>query len=663
MPTSTRPSLAACAGALLACCGCAFAADDAMPVAPTDLAQPLASLRTAPLIAVSSLGQSREGRDIPLITLGDPATRDANPALLIVAGLNGDHWIGTDVAVGVAKRLADEHAEALKTTTVYIVPRVNPDAAAAHTSSKVRASRERTTTSTDADHDRRADEDGPEDLNNDGMITQMRVKNPPAYLKATHVLDPDAEGLLREADESKGEVAVYAVLTEGLDNDDDGKFNEDAPGGVDLDMNFPNQWPEHQDGAGEYPLSEPESLALATFLLDHPRIEAVLAFGPHDTLTSMPQAGKMDVTGRAPLGIENDDKPAYERLSKAFKDVTGMNGAGDRDDKGSFWSWAYTQGNVWAFSTPVWARPDQIKREDEKKDEGDDAAPSRQRGGESGNAPARDGPSDADLRAMIAEYQAADDAKKAEMMASYNDLPPAVQARIMAMGQGGAGGGGGGDDDNAGPRASGPPRGARGGASAGGAGGGGSKKSDSDDAKWLALSKERGEGFVAWTPFNHPQLGEVEIGGFAPGFRMNPPASEVDRLVGEQTAFAAALIDELPRLTFDAPTVEKVGEGVYRVTVVARNGGKLPTASAMAVKSRTLQPLAMRMEGDEKTILAGDRVQRAASIAGGGHARFEWLVAGREGAAVTVTARSPLTGERKIAVPLRAATKDKEGAR
>ncbi len=639
MPRHSRPALAA----LIACAGLAFA----MPDAPTDTAAPISSLRTAPMTSVSTLGKSREGRDIPLITLGDPARRDSNPAILIVAGLNGDHWIGTDVALGVANTIAADHGDALRNTTVYIVPRANPDAAAAHTKGRsLRVSRPGTTTQVDSDTDRRLDEDGPEDLNRDGAITQMRVKNPPAYLKATHILDADNEGLLREADASKGEVAVYAVLTEGIDNDNDGAFNEDGPGAVDLDMNFPHLWPEHSDGAGEYALSEAESLALARFVLDHANIEAVLVFGPHDTLVAIPQSGKNDVTGRAPLGIENDDKPHYERLSKSFKEITGMSGSPDRDDKGAFWAWAYAQGGAWSFSTPVWVRADLIKRDGEKK-EGDEKPAATA----SSDAPAPEGPSDAELRAMIADFEAADDAGKAAMMAQYNTMSPAMQARIMAMAQGQ-------EPPARADRAAGAPGGARN--ARGGASGGGGKKSDSEDAKWLELANERGEGFVEWASFDHPQLGAVEIGGFVPGFQINPPEGELDRLVDEQTRFVATLVDELPRVALDAPMVERVGDGVYRITVIARNTGKLPTASAIATKSRSKQPLVLRLEGDEKNILAGRRVQRTGSIPGGGTERFEWLVAGRDGATMTITVRSPQTGETTINTTLRA---NKEGGR
>lgn len=51
--------------------------------------------------------------------------------------------------------------------------------------------------------------------------------------------------------------------------------------GVDLDRNFPIGWiPAAARDGGPYPLSEPETQAVAAFLLRHPNVGAALAFGP-----------------------------------------------------------------------------------------------------------------------------------------------------------------------------------------------------------------------------------------------------------------------------------------------------------------------------------------------------------------------------------------------
>lgn len=663
MPAHPRSFLlvAACAS-IVAVAGSARSLAQA-PATPTDLTTHIRALSAAPRVQLTTLGKSGQGRDIPMLVLGAVEKRDKNPAILLVAGVHGDHWVGSDVALGVARQLADTHGDLLEHTTVYIVPRLNVDAAHAHSQRNApRMSRPRTLTPVDADRDRRTGEDPPEDLNNDGVVSMMRVKNPPPHLRATHIIDPENPSLMREPDASKGERADHALLLEGIDNDNDGRFNEDgvgasAGGGVDLDMNFPHLWPEYADGAGPYQLSEPEALALATFVLERDRIEAVVVFGPHDTLVTLPVSGRMDRTNRAPLGIEDADKTHFEQLSDAFKKITGMTATNARkDNQGSFHAWAYAQAGTWAVSTPVWVRPDQIKRDAEKKDDAPGAASapaaaSTPRDAAPAAPSAPEGPSDAELRALVAEYTSASEERQAEMMREYATMPPSVQARLMALAQGA-------DSTQQAapsrPAQQGRPAGAAGAPSGRGAAAGAAPKKDSDDSKWLALAKERGEGFLEWQPFDHPQLGRVEIGGFLPGFQLNPPASEHARLIDEQTRFLATVIERLPRVVFDDPIVERVGTGVYRVTVVVRNEGKLPTASAIAVKSRAKRPIVLRPEGDPSTILAGDRVQRASAIEPGGHHRFEWLVAGDENSTFTMTARGPQFDDRTIRATLRA---------
>ena len=77
------------------------------------------------------------------------------------------------------------------------------------------------------------------------------------------------------------ETGVWRVITEGIDNDGDGDYNEDGIGGLDLHRNYPENWrPDTgrdltrrgwtQFGAGAFPLSEPETYA------------AVNPFGPFD---------------------------------------------------------------------------------------------------------------------------------------------------------------------------------------------------------------------------------------------------------------------------------------------------------------------------------------------------------------------------------------------
>ncbi|MBM3284677.1 MAG: hypothetical protein FJY81_02290, partial [Candidatus Aminicenantes bacterium] len=128
----------------------------------------------------------------------------------------------------------------------------------------------------DDDLDMKMDEDGPDDLNKDGLITQMRVKDP----EGKWIADPAEPRLMRLADPKKGEKGVYALYTEGLDNDGDGEYNEDPPGGYDMNRNYGFNWqPDYvQRGAGDYPFCFPETQAVRDFLLAHPNIAGAQNF-------------------------------------------------------------------------------------------------------------------------------------------------------------------------------------------------------------------------------------------------------------------------------------------------------------------------------------------------------------------------------------------------
>ena len=586
------------------------------------------------MVETSTIGKSREGRAIHLIRLADEDARggpgpEDRPALLVVAGINGDHLVGTDVAMGLALKLLEEHADELKATTVYIVPRLNPDGAAVHLEGDgVARSFAGSTTPTDDDHDGRVDEDGPNDVNGDGVITMIRVKNPPENLKAEYVIDTDEPRLMRAPKPEAGERAEYALLIESVDDDGDGLFAEDGPGGVEIDKNFPHLWPEHKAGAGEYQLSEAESGALARWMLSRPNIAAVLTFGPHDSLAKTPTAGKMDVTGEAPTGIEKGDKAFYDTIGEVFKKMTKMTSAPSGDNKGAFSSWAYGQYGAPTFATPVWVRPDTLKKEGK---DGDKAGGGDSGGGAEKKEEAPGGVSAAKIQEMVSEFQSASGPARQALMQKLRAMGPEVRKRVFAVFQG---------QPDPGAAGSGAKK---------------SSKADANDIKWLKYSDDDrdGAGFIKWTPFEHPQLGAVEIGGFVPGFKMTPPVEELDRLVGEQTEFAADLMGRLPRLSVEEPSVQRVGPGVWRVSLEVVNQGYFPTMLAIAKKVRRVSGTAMVMELPADAILAGEPLQITRGIDGsGGTAKGEWLISGVEGAKATVVVRSPTLGERRVQVTL-----------
>lgn len=644
----------------------------------------------APTARTIRIGAAPSGAPVEVIALGDPVAdrhghgREDRPALLIVAGLQAHHAIGRDAARALADRLLADHADLLATRTVYILPNANPDGAQSWSRAEpAKADFGRAPavidSDRDADRDGRTEEDPSDDLNGDGYITMMRVPAPNTRygINATHIVDPDEPRLMRAAKAADGEAATHAILIEGIDNDNDGAFNEDgwagaSGGGVDLDRHFPTHWPEHTDGAGLYPLERPEARAIAEWIGSRPNIVAVLVYGPHDTLASVPPSGQFPPPGRVPSGIEEGDKAFYEAVSERYKEITGVTKAGDSPDRaGSFLQWVYADQGLYAFGSPVWTRPDLVKGEDSKKA---DAEP-----GAAESAPAEPAdPAQAERDALLArgvpaeiaafitmtpEERAAEMAsfesrpasEVAALMAAVEALPAEIRARVMALAQGGEDPGPpaaaavpSASSASSAPSAERPPARAR-----------NAKKNDSPDAKWLEwIDAERdGEGFIDWQPFDHPQLGPVEIGGFAPGVRTNPPDDAAAGLIDQQAEFVVDLIGKLPTLEVEPPTVERVGPSLWRIGVAARNTGFLPTVPAIGVKTRRLAPLVIALDPEQtiptRRIVSGGRLARFASIDGSGagvHA--SWLVVADEGEQIRIDVRSPRFGDRGFDVRL-----------
>ncbi len=643
-----------------------------------------------PGVETLRIGTTFEGRAIEAVAVGEPGadafgrTRDDRPALLVVAGLQGHHAIGREVAQSLVGRLAVEHAGLFRTHTLYVIPSANPDGAGRWEDRALpRAGWGRAPETTDFDGDGRTNEDGADDLDGDGSITLMRVPLDGTDLgarfgiEATHVIDADDPRVMREPDPKKGERATHALISEGIDNDGDGRFNEDgwggaSGGGVDFDRHWPTFWPEHTDGAGLYPLERPGARAITRWVQSRTNIVGVVVLGVHDTLSEPPASGKFGPIGEVPTGIEKGDEHAYRAVSELFKETTGITGAeGDTDRSGSLLQWAYADLGVYAFGSPVWVRPELAGSRDAGLGNGGEAigvGPVDVEGGALAIAIERDKASltergvpdrlvafiymsEDDRAAEMAAMEREGPEALAEIMQTIRELPMDVQQRLMALGQG--------RDDPLPPEVTDADRQAAGDESLPGAKPGGKKKSgDSPDAKWLAWMDRSGvEGFVDWAGFEHPQLGTVEIGGFVPGARVNPPESARDEVVQGHVGFVGGLMGMLPDLSVGEPRVERVGDGLWRVSVEARNSGRLATVPAIGVKARRLPGLVMVLDPgltlDHGSIVSGARVVRVASVEGsGGVARGEWLVAADEGDAVRVEVRSPRFGDRVFDVRL-----------
>ncbi|MBT8487065.1 MAG: hypothetical protein HKO59_01905 [Phycisphaerales bacterium] len=586
------------------------------------------------------IGTSHEGREIPALVLAragavDPARR---PALLLVANIDGDHVVGSAVALEVAQTLlahAQEGNEAavdlLTNQTVYVVPRVNPDAAERFFAG-VRDDRRRNARADDADRDGQLDEDPANDLNGDGLITMMRVYDPE---KATHRADPDEPRLDAKPDRDKGERAEFYLVREGVDDDGDGKINEDELGGVDLNRNFMHGFKEHADGTGRYPLSEPESHALLTFVLEHQNIAAVVVYGRHDNLITIPDGKGRDPAG-APKNIEEEDVGLYKQIGERFKELTDTGSTPKQAADGAFFAWAYAQFGVPAFSTPLYARPEPQKDDAEEADDEDGGAAGdegEEADAEGGGTPSGIGDiAQETIDALRAAAEGRGFEVTDEMLAQVTPDQIEQFAKQMGVEVMRAK-----EDD------------------AGNGGSGGKKKGgDSPDAKWLVYSDGLAEpGFVAWQPFDHPELGRVEIGGWKPYFKSTPPFEAVAELAEKQLAFLLDLADRMPSVSLTTPEVTRLAPGLYEVKAALVNDGYLPTGTAMAVRNRRARPHVVRLELPRERFVTGQRVQRVWSVPGsGGRVAMRWIVEADDDADVAITVYSEKYGRFEVPVSM-----------
>lgn len=226
------------------------------------------------LIESDALRQAQDTTRVWLVRISG-GDADQLPAIFILGGVEGSDLVGSELCLHFIDTLLrgygtnDSLTQLLDTTTFYIIPRVNPQASEAYFQSP-QVERHINREPHDLDRDGATNEDGPDDLNGDGLITLMRITDP----TGEWLPDPDVPHLLRKADPTKGESGIYRLLSEGVDNDGDGQWNEDAVGGVNFNQNFTYHYQFFKPGAGAYQMSAAESRAVAEFAFSHANVDS-----------------------------------------------------------------------------------------------------------------------------------------------------------------------------------------------------------------------------------------------------------------------------------------------------------------------------------------------------------------------------------------------------
>ncbi len=243
--------------------------------------------RTWPqFLSLQSLGNSHGGRAMWMMTINNPASGSEmdKTAMFIEANVHGNEIQGAEVClytiwylmenyerIADVKRLVDERV-------FYFLPSVNPDGRDYFLDNSGSGARTGHIP-VDSDGDGLLDEDGPNDLNGNGLIEQIRKHVPGQGTHRISHVDPR----LMEA-VAPGQFGDWILLgSEGIDDDNDGRVNEDPVGGYDPNRNYASDWQPNyiQGGSMDYPFRLPEARAINDFMMTRPNIAGFQSF--HNT--------------------------------------------------------------------------------------------------------------------------------------------------------------------------------------------------------------------------------------------------------------------------------------------------------------------------------------------------------------------------------------------
>jgi hypothetical protein len=621
------------------------------------------------LTKIINIGKSEGNTDLLVLRIAakNHVEPDSRTAVFVSANLEGTHLVGTEASLMLAQKLltkydADEKiTQLLKKRTVYVAPLLNPDAAQSYFSD-VRFERQTNSKPTDDDADGFVDEDGPDDLNKDGQITQMRVKDP----EGTWLPHPNEKRLMKTADPNKGETGIYKIYTEGLDNDGDSEYNEDPLGGIAINRNFPHDFEYGIRPAGFWPVSAKESIAILEFLTKQTNIALILNFSSENTILNLQQTGRAQAAGakfKVParfasflgldpeqeftmqelidilksmnigggieinesivamilglgpaMNIDQQDMPMIQAIQKDYKDALKEAKLEDLEKraqgvgKGSFVAYCYFQYGVPVFSTDLWKVP-----EPKKEPAKDALTVDKLKSMSSEDFLALED----DVVAAFLKEQGAPDNFKPEMikkMVESGKVDPAKMAEMVEK----------------------MPKQA--------------KTAEGEHPEGYILdwadSVLKGAGFVDWTPYKHPTLGDVEIGGFVPFLKTIPPSSLMKETIAFHTDFYIGLMGRLPEMKIKETKVEALGDSLYQVTLYLTNEGWFSTSTAQGRRARTAWPIRVELKtADGQMIFAGRRIVTITAINGSGDTKkAEWTIQGKKGSKITISAKSPRLG-------------------
>ncbi|MDQ1532781.1 MAG: hypothetical protein QOF28_542 [Actinomycetota bacterium] len=196
-----------------------------------------------------------------------------------------------------------------------------------------------------------------------------------------------------------------------------------------------------------------------------------------------------------------------------------------------------------------------------------------------------------------------------------------------------------------------------------------------DDLALLKWNDEAlgGRGYVDWYPFEHPQLGPIEIGGWD-WFNVwgNAPTEFMEAEVAPHSDFGVFAALVTPKLRVHLADARRLGDSTWLVRVAVENDGWLPTnVTEKAKEKKLVEPVHVRLAlGDGVQLVSGTERVELGQLAGRSRARSmledfgfvndptldrakaEWVVSAAAGVEIEITASHPRAGLARVTVTL-----------
>ncbi|MCX6563610.1 MAG: M14 family metallopeptidase [Candidatus Aminicenantes bacterium] len=460
-------------------------------------------------VKVNVIGKSFEGRDIIAVTINNPDTGPdlSKAAMLIEANVHGNEIQGGEICLYTVWYLMENYGRLDQVTRLvnervfYIIPTINPDGRQYFFESPSSSARSGHVP-VDDDSDYQFDEDKPDDLNGNGVVEQMRKYLPGKGNYRLSATDPRVMEAV-----PFGEKGDYIMLgSEGIDNDHDGRVDEDDAGGYDGNRNYPFDWQPNyiQSGAMDYPTQLPEAKAEVDFIFAHPNIAGAQSY--HNNGGMILRGPGAEAVGDYPAS----DIRAYDELGRTGERILPFYRyiviwSGLYTVHGGFIDWTNDGMGILSFSNELWSGEQYFTSPELKEQQKDPNSP---------------------IVPQKSRY-------------FFND------------------------------------------------------------------KVEFGAQFMEWKKFNHPQFGEVEIGGTWRKFTSRvPPRFMNEELCHRNMAFTLVQAAEMPMIRMGDATAEKIGGDVYRLFVDIANSKVAPTILERVAPNGVIRPDLLTLDGKNVEVIS-----------------------------------------------------------